>query len=112
MTMEAYIDERAIAELAGLLARLYLTVAIMAVGFATMSAGGRGASSVARMFFARPLQVLAGGVTRVLARVLGVVWQAITAVARTFARAMRRELKELAADAHWLATRGRGWLGR
>lgn len=73
----------------------YATVGIMAIGFGTMFAGGRGAGAAARFFFWRPIvsvwQQLASAVTT-----------GMTAFKNSTKRAIANEINELAADVRWL----------
>ena len=103
--LNEYTVATAATELVRLLVTSYLTVAIMAVGLATMLAGGSGASAAARFFFLRPQQMLLGGVLTFLTLMLGSTWTGFVSLVSMLARALRGELKELAADLRWVVRR-------
>ena len=105
MTLREYTNATAVAELVRLVVTLYLTVAIMGIGFATMVAGSNGASAAARLFFVRPVQMVWGAVLALFALVFGSVWAGLAGLLATLIRALRRELREVAADFRWLVAR-------
>jgi len=98
-----------IAQLLILLVAYYATFGIMAVGFAMMWGGERAAGSAARLFFLSPLQWLGQRMWMAIVAAVVATWTGFFAV---IARWIAAELKELAADFRWLATRPRGWLRR
>ena len=98
-----------IAQLLVLLVAYYATFGIMAVGFAMMLGGDRAAGSTARFFFLSPVQRL---VQRTWATIVAAVVAMWTGFVTAIARWIAAELKELAADLRWLATRPRGWMRR
>jgi len=100
-----YPELTALLELARLVLTFYVTIGLMAIGFATMCAGSRGASAAARYFFLRPLQALIGATRTGVALVLGTIWAGLVRVIIRIGRGIATELKELAADARWLVSR-------
>jgi len=83
----------------------YAAAGIMAAGFAMMFGGPPAAGSMMRLFFLRPVQLVVGGLATGMSVVLGGTWSGFVSVVSMFLRAVRRELKELAADVHWLIRR-------
>ena len=103
--LDAYTDDMALLQLARLVLTCYLTIALMGIGFAMMWVGPPGAGAAARFFFLRPLQALLGALRSACALVLGAVSAGTGWGISGIARAIWRELKELAADARWLVRR-------
>ncbi len=102
-------DATASVELLTLVLTFYLTIGIMGIGVAVMWDGENGARRAARLFFLRPVQWL---VQRTRAALVAIVLALRTPLTRVIVRPVAAELKELAADSRWLASRGRGWLQR
>ena len=63
---------------------------------------GGGASAAARLFLLRPLQVLIATAGNLAHGAVGNIWAGFIALVGGFARAIRRELKELLADVRWI----------
>src|ERR1700674_1477720 len=84
----------------------YTTIGIMAAGFGMMLGGPEQAARVARFFFVRPLHALVHQTRSAVVAIMVTIW---STVVNLIARWVAAELKELAADMRWLATRERGW---
>ncbi len=91
-----------IAELVRLALTVYLTLAIMGVGFGTMIAGSSGARAAARVFFQHPLHFLAGKLVAFATLIMGSVWAILAGIVALLGRAARGELRQLGHDLRWL----------
>jgi hypothetical protein len=91
--------------LARLLVTLYLTIAIMGIGFAMLLGGPPAAGAAARFFFVGPVQALVSATHSAGRMVLGTLWAGAAWGANRIAQATRREVKELVADMRWVVRR-------
>jgi tellurite resistance protein TehA-like permease len=97
-----YMDDSSMLQLATLFIQVYLTLAIMGIGFGMMLGGPDGASAVARFFFLRPLVHLAATTAGMVAALLSASGSSVLKIVAVVGRAARRELDELRADVRWL----------